>query len=482
MMNMSEVAVSGRGVAAARRAVLMLAVLAAAGLAACEGDNLFSGDGPSFQPRVLDINTPSAVFAGDTVSIRVDAVAARQVSQLSVSWRGAANADTVVKFDDATQQVSEVIKIGLPAVLQDSLLTITAEVADAAGVRSQVREVTVPAFGPPVVTSVSGPSGVRAGDDITVRVRAFAARGVSRLEIVASGAIDTSTTVAITPAAASVTRDIAFKIPDVVNDTVITFSVTAHDEAGPSSATVGLVPLAIDPPSVQLIAPPTVAAGHVLNLAVRAESLRKVTEVGIELWGGTGNAVHRYPIGPARTVTEQYLTIQLPQSLTMPEIGVRAYVLDRANVRSETAPQTVTVPSSAPIVTSVTPTVFGAGPVAGQPIDVRVVATGERAIKELRVRWRGFAVDSLEAPETAKTIAPPRTSVTEDFSVVTPCVVGGGTIWMLVTARDEDDRLSAVFIRSVDFSGNPDCLPPPEEEEEGTAVRPWYLSGIRQRR
>jgi hypothetical protein len=151
-------------------------------------------------------------------------------------------------------------------------------------------------------------------------------------------------------------------------------------------------------------------------------------------------------------------------------------------VRSETAPQTVTVPSSAPIVTSVTPTVFGAGPVAGQPIDVRVVATGERAIKELRVRWRGFAVDSLEAPETAKTIAPPRTSVTEDFSVVTPCVVGGGTIWMLVTARDEDDRLSAVFIRSVDFSGNPDCLPPPEEEEEGTAVRPWYLSGIRQRR
>jgi hypothetical protein len=221
-----------------------------------------------------------------------------------------------------------------------------------------------------------------------------------------------------------------------------------------------------------------VAAGHVLNLAVRAESLRKVTEVGIELWGGTGNVVHRYPISPARTVTEQYLTIQLPQSLTMPEIGVRAYVLDRANVRSETAPQTVTVPSSAPTVTSVVPTVFGSGPVAGQPIDVRVVASGERAIKELRVRWRGFAVDSLEAPETTKTISPPRTSVTEDFSVVTPCVVGGGTIWMLVTARDEDDRLSAVFIRSVDFSGNPDCLPPPEEEEEAPRVPTRQLPGI----
>jgi hypothetical protein len=478
MMNTSEaVAVTRPGAAPAQRLVLMLATLAAAGLIACEGDNLFSGDGPSLQPRVLEINTPSTVFAGETVSIRIDAVAARQVSQISVSVRGAANADTVVKIDDERQQVSEVIKVVLPAVLQDSLLTISAEVVDAAGARSQSRQVSVPAFGPPVVTSVSGPGGVRAGDNITVRVRAFGARGVSRLDIVASGAIDTTTSVAVTPAAASVTRDIVFKIPNVVNDTVITFSVTAHDDVSASSPSVGLVPLAIDPPSVELIAPPTVEAGHVLNLAVRAHSLRKVTEVGIELWGGTGNVVHRFPIGPPRATTEQYLTIQLPQSLTIPEIGVRAYVLDLANVRSETAPQTVTVPSSAPSVISVVPTVFGSGPVAGQPLDVRVVASGERAIKELKVRWRGFAVDSLEAPETVKTIAPPRINVTEDFSVVTPCIADGGTIWMLVTARDEDDRLSAVFVRSVSFSGNPDCIPP-VEEEEGPSTRPWTMPSV----
>lgn len=467
-----------------RTTVVALVALAMAGLVACEGDNAFSGEGASYQPRVLEIAAPEAVFAGDTVRIRVDAFAARQVAQVVLSIRGAAVADTVVKIDAATQQVSQIVDVALPAVFGDSLLTIQARITDAAGVQSGSREILVPAYGPPVVVSVSGPSGVRPGENIAVSVRAFGARGVSRLNIAARGAISTDTSIAITPAMNSVERNVAFSIPDVVGDTLITFNVTAEDELGlKSPATVGLVSFAIDAPSVQMIAPTTVEGGKVLNVAVLAHSLRQIKEVKLEVLSGVPQQSLVHPITPSRATVEEYFSFTLPANVDGP-ITIRAVALDRADARSETPVEMVTVPTDAPIVLAVDPTLVGF-PLAGEYIDVRVEAFGHRPLKEVKVRWRGFDASALQevenAPEQAFELTPPRSEVTEDFNVQTPCVAAGGTMYMLVTARDQDDRLSPIVISSVTVGPNPSCNPPeevPEEEEEAPLVRPWRVGGV----
>jgi hypothetical protein len=150
---------------------------------ACQGDNLFSGESASGRPRVIDIVLPQSVVAGDTVLIRVDATAPRFVDQVLLSLRGAVNRDTVAEIDDDKQQASVIFKIAIPSAIQDSLLRVTAQVSDKAGEFSAPAQVNALAFGPPVVTGVSGPSGVRPGETINIRVTAFGARRVARIDL-----------------------------------------------------------------------------------------------------------------------------------------------------------------------------------------------------------------------------------------------------------------------------------------------------------
>lgn len=476
MTNTSEgfavVAPAARRGRSGRAAVLALAVVAA-GLAACEGDNLYSGEGPSFNPRILEISAPETVFAGDTVSVRVDAAAARNVEQIIVTARGAANIDTVVTVDEPKQQIAQVVKIGIPALVQDSLLRITARVIDAVGAKSDERQLLVSAVGPPVVQTVSGPSGVRPGQTVNLQVRAFGTRPISRLDIAARGAINRDTTVLVTPAQSLVLQDVAFVIPATVQDTVITFSVTAQDESGQiSPQRVGLVPFAIDTPSVSLVAPPTVQAGKVLNVAVAAQSLRQITQVGIEVSGGVvPTQIIPVTLNPARAATVEYFSVVLPENLVVPQLQVQAFALDKGNHRSETPPQIVTVPSNVPTILAVDP--FSSAVLAGHFIDARVTAQGDRPIKEIRVRWRGFEAQTLRelegAPDEVLEISPAQNFVSEDISVESPCIEAGGTLLMLVTVRDVDDRLSATVSRNVTLTANPAC---DEEPADTTTVTP----------
>src|SRR5690606_32751348 len=70
-----------------RRALPALVMLlsATALLSACEGDNLFTGEGPSFVPRVTALAAPEVALGGDTIRVRVDAVAQRGISRVDIS-------------------------------------------------------------------------------------------------------------------------------------------------------------------------------------------------------------------------------------------------------------------------------------------------------------------------------------------------------------------------------------------------------------
>lgn len=465
MTDMSEGIARNSGARAPRiakkraRAFAGMALAMTALFAACEGDNLFSGDGPSFQPRVLGVVLPSAVFAGDTVQIRVDATARRQVAQILVSARGAATRDTAITLDEPRTQLSAIVKVVIPELLQDTLLIVSAQVADAAGVLSSPAESSTPAFGPPVVTSVSGPTGVRPGDAVTLRVNAFGARRLTRIDVSARGAITRDTSVLVSPPRNSVSQDLIFQIPAAVQDTLITFNVTAQDEAGfGSQAVPAMVAFAIDSPMVAVVTPASVQAGTTLHLAVNAQSVRPLTTLGVELRGGVIQNLS-FPVSPNRTNVLEFLTIQLPAGISQPEIRVRVSALDKAGTQSWTDVQSIAVPVAGPVIFSVDP--FTTSVNAGHFVDVRVTVTGDQPITSLRARWRGFAADKLAeltgGPETVFTLNPPRLNPVEDIEVESPCVRADAVFLMLTTARDANSILSAVNTQTITVLGNSLC-------------------------
>ncbi len=453
MMRTSKHSAAGRSRRHGARTVLgALAMVVAVG--ACEGDNVFSGESTAGQPRIIDIVLPQSVVAGDTVLIRVDAVAPRSIDQILLSLRGAVNRDTAATVDEGKQQASLVFTVPIPLEIQDSVLRVLAQVSDVAGDFSPPAEVVALAFGPPVVTAVNGPSGVRAGETINVRVTAFGARRVSRLELSARGAISIDTAVDITPVV-DVNEVISLRLPDVVHDTLITLSAIAYDQFGFSSVPrSGLVTFAIEPPSVQLLVPPTVEAGKVLNLVVQATALRHVTQIRLRYSGGF-NEDQIITVSPSRAQVVEFVSKILPPNLIIPEVRVQAFVLDRANDLGQSEIYMVPTPSGGPLIAS--SSVQTSSVQGGHFVDVRVQAIGERPIKRIRFRWRGFISDELDQPETNFVPAVPSTSVIEDVAVAAPCVTSDGVFMILITAYDQDDHLSPVRTEFVSVTGNSAC-------------------------
>jgi hypothetical protein len=458
---------SGSGRTRRLALALMLVGIPLAG--ACDGDNVFTGDSIELQPRVVEVVLPQAVYAGDTVRIRVDGSAARQVAQAIVSLRGAVQSDTVVEVDPPQQQASAVVAVPIPELLRDTVLSVSARIADGAGVVSQAKEAFALAYGPPVVTAVSGPTGVRVGDVIDIQVSAFGARRIARLDLSARGAISTDTSVALAVPESSVSETIQLFIPAAVQDTLINLSVIASDQAGFQSAPRStLVPFAIDTPSIQVLVPPSVEAGKVLNIMARAEAIRQISQLRVEFRGGViKDSI--IDISPTRTRTLEYIAAILPEDLIVPEVRVRVFALDRSNAISATSVYTVQTPANTPTIQSLS--VYQNPVEAGHYIDVRVQATGARPIKMLRFRWRGFSADTISpmrenddvvtGPETFFNPDPPSTSIVEDVAIETPCVASTAQFMMLVTAYDQDDVVSPIATEYVTVNGNEGCAPPP---------------------
>src|SRR5687768_13857869 len=163
---------------------LSLSTLAAAlpALAACEGDNLFSGTASDQQPRAFVVG-PSFVQASDTFQVRVDAFAPFGVSRVDISLRGAVTADTSFTGDGASPSASPVFKFSAPDFLADSLIIVTARVTDKFGNTSRLKVDTINAFGAPAVISVTKPDSVRAGQTATVRVRMIGSRRITQINV-----------------------------------------------------------------------------------------------------------------------------------------------------------------------------------------------------------------------------------------------------------------------------------------------------------
>ncbi|HUP89447.1 MAG TPA: hypothetical protein VM100_08855 [Longimicrobiales bacterium] len=416
-----------------------VALSASALFVACDGSNLFDADqNPFIEPRV-SVALPNEAFAGDSIGVSVSATAAQDLASLSVFIRGAVNKDTTILASG--RSVSAVVKFGLPQILTDTLVFVTAVATDKAGNVSKVRGDTMTVVGPPAIISVSQPDSMRAGTTSTFTIRAFGTRRITQLDLTIRGAISKDTTIFISPPRNDVTQSVSLTLPALVNDTSVRVGIVAKDVNGLSSFPVGVtLPLAITGPTavLQSPVPASVAPGSNLDVTVRATSARSVSKIGIILSGAVSKDTTIDILPPQSDVTRT-ISIRIPGDATGSTVNVSAYAIDRAGARSVASAQVpVAINNGVPTVTSIT-TQPADSVRAGAVLDVRVTATGVRPITELNIRFRG----ATNADQKV-TISPAATTVTKDVQIQIPVEVSDTTLTITAVATDQAGQLSPI--------------------------------------
>jgi hypothetical protein len=234
-------------------------------MAACDGDNMFSGSAERLSqgpPAVTAINVPSSIGEGARLDVRVRAIAPAGLTRVDIRYRGAVNEDQSFTFESRRDTVVVDASLQLPAQLQDSVLRVEAFATDLLGRVSEVAVRTIqvlPRHGP-IVTATLLSSTVSVGDTLRLRVNARDAFGLTQLGfaiVTADG--DTIVGTPVRVPASGIERDtiFAFLIPQHLRPgtlTVVGFALNTAQLQGVSS------PLAVSltdllPPNVTILRP-----------------------------------------------------------------------------------------------------------------------------------------------------------------------------------------------------------------------------------
>lgn len=413
-------------------------------LVACDGSNLFDNETNPFVTPRLTLSVPDGAFAGDTIGIAVSATAANNITSIDISVRGAVTRDTTLTVSG--RAVSATFKVGVPQILTDTLLFVSAVAKDINGNVSRARTDTVSVLGPPSIISVTGPDSLSPGATQTVTVRAFGSRRIAQFDITVRGAVTEDRTISVNPPLNDVTQAISFQIPAAVPDTALRIGIVAKDITGLSSKPVSVsVPVRISAPVVSLTGPAAVSPGGTLDLTVQASAMRQVERIRIVTTGAV-NKDTTITVNPTATTVTQPVSIRIPGDATGTAINVTAFAIDRAGTSSAPSPvRTVSLATGLPVVTSVVCTSCSGDSIrAGRTVDVRITAQGVAPIKSLEVRFR----DAVNQ-EVVVNIAPPATNVTRDVSIAVPVEVSDTVLTVNVTAIDEGNVRSNIATRRI---------------------------------
>ncbi|MGD8276676.1 MAG: hypothetical protein PVH00_01560 [Gemmatimonadota bacterium] len=199
------------------------------------------------------------------------------------------------------------------------------------------------------------------------------------------------------------------------------------------------------PRVTNVVAPQVAGAGDVVNVRVDASGSHGISNLVVSLRGAvTKDTSLAY--NPPRTRLSEVLGIHIPAQLQDTLLIVQASVIDQVGNSSQIREGTVVV-FGPPTITGVsTPTVAR----AGDPISVRVTASGSRKISLVDMAARGAIVmDSTIA------IVPPRNSLTQDVILFVPTTVADTLISLALGVRDEAGESSETVSRSVPLAIEP---------------------------
>lgn len=287
--------------------------------------------------------------------------------------------------------------------------------------------------GRPRVVALIPPDFVLAGDTFSVRVDAFAARNVGRIDLSVRGAVTRDTSMTFTGDNKSASAVFRIAAPNFLSDTVVFFAARATDQAGFSSALRLDTAAAFGPAGIaDFIGPDSVKVGQTTTFRIRVVSARRIT--GIEVQGrGAMHLDSLIQVVPPRFDVTQDITLQIPSPAQDTLLRLAFRVRDESNFLG--GYQSIDIP-----VAISPPTLALTAPVSASPggmLDLRAVAASLRQVSQIRVQLSGAV-----SRDSVINITPTRVNVDQPISFRLPGDIQDSTLTVRAFAIDRSGATS----------------------------------------
>jgi hypothetical protein len=240
---------------------------AAAALAACDGDNLFTGDtgirvdGP---PQITAIILPAEAVEGQQLDIRLKALAPRGLAKVNVRFRRGVVAER--EFDGGMRTDTATFDFSLPVPAQalDTVLSVEAWATDRTGRVGEIvaRTLRIRITAAPAVTASAAPATATPGGTFDLAVTARDKAGLTSVGyIVVTSRGDTVRTGSVAAAGTRMDTTFTIGIPTALRDSVIGVVAFATNTVNLRGVAAPLALPVVDrtPPALTFLEPRT---GH----------------------------------------------------------------------------------------------------------------------------------------------------------------------------------------------------------------------------
>jgi hypothetical protein len=121
-------------------------LVAAVGVAACEGDNMFTGPGSADPdvPQVLAVVVPEEVRPGDVLDVEISAASEDGIILVEVTLIEDIVRERTLAINPPETDLAAFTEFQLPSTLAQETVVVQVEVQDLSGARSEPFEVEIP--------------------------------------------------------------------------------------------------------------------------------------------------------------------------------------------------------------------------------------------------------------------------------------------------------------------------------------------------
>ncbi len=378
---------------------------------------------------------PVSVLVGDDVGVKT----------VHLQTSGTVTTSQIITVTPAAMQKRVNFTVQIPGTVElGTALVVTATAVDTQGQATASAPVTVTVGQDQttpmaVIMAPTNNSLVEPGKVFSVTVESSDNRAVTGVAYTVTGTLEITGTLAISPAAATISTVIPVTVPASANgNQTVTVKVQAIDSSHNRSAaqTVTVKVKDIRAPLPTLILPAgtsEVIRGKTLAVTVNASDEVGVASVGIR---GTGalTVTRSEAIAPTQTSTSKGFLLSVPMTVTHGSQWVLiATATDAAGNLGTTQPITLTVVADeAPTVAVSAPAVVE----SAKPLTVTVVARDDQGIKSLVLNSSGAVVSSQPV-----NVSPVQTVYTHTFVLNVPAdAAWGSTITLNVTVTDSRNQ------------------------------------------
>jgi DNA-binding beta-propeller fold protein YncE len=256
--------------------------------------------------------------------------------------------------------------------------------------------------GPPLVIQVSLPDDAPEGQQVDIRLRAFAPRGLDKVTVRYRRAVIGEVELNGNMRTDTVTFDFSLLMPPQAADTLLVIETFASDQSGRVSEIRSFalrVRITSAPIVTATAAPGTATPGGSLDLRVSAQDKAGLTSIGYYLLKSNGDTIRSGSIAASGTRQDMTFTIAVPTALQDSVLGIIAYAINSVQLRGVAAPLALAVVDQDPPSLSFLDPRPGQSYTAGSPIRVRLQVTDSASgLAEVRVRGVSFRnyPDSLQ--------------------------------------------------------------------------------------